>query len=120
MVGSFGRFLPGVEGRAGSAPEIWEDWREVTGSHTCDKRSTKVSRLTSSGMQYADHLRQRSSRGSPNSSLKMDLPKMTSYGRMMIEKRNSDSKYEVDELSTEYSARMDPVRHVRPLSYNNL
>lgn len=43
MVGSFGRFLPGVEGREGVAPEIWEDWREVYGSHTCDKRSPKVS-----------------------------------------------------------------------------
>jgi hypothetical protein len=43
MVGSFGRFLPGVEGREGVAPEIWEDWREVYGSHTCDKRSSKVS-----------------------------------------------------------------------------
>lgn len=42
MVGSFGRFLPGVEGRPGVAPEIWEDWREIYGSHTCDKRSTKV------------------------------------------------------------------------------
>jgi hypothetical protein len=43
MIGSFGRFLPGVEGRPGAAPEIWEDWREVYGSHTCDKRSTRVS-----------------------------------------------------------------------------
>lgn len=42
MVGSFGKYLPGVEGRAGVAPEIWEDWREIYGSHTCDKRSTKV------------------------------------------------------------------------------
>jgi hypothetical protein len=46
--------------------------------------------------------------------LKMDSPKMTSYGRTMIEKRNSDSRYEVDELSIEYLARMVPVRPVRP------
>lgn len=43
MIGSFGKFLPGTEGREGAAPEIWEDWREVYGSHTCDQRSAKVS-----------------------------------------------------------------------------
>lgn len=26
----------------GRAPEVWEDWREVYGGHTCDKRSTRV------------------------------------------------------------------------------
>lgn len=26
----------------GRAPEVWEDWREVYGGHTCDKRSTKT------------------------------------------------------------------------------
>ncbi|ORY22492.1 histidine phosphatase superfamily [Naematelia encephala] len=25
----------------GGTPEIWEDWREIYGSHTCDKRSSK-------------------------------------------------------------------------------
>jgi len=24
-------------------PEVWEDWREVYGSHTCDKRRSRVS-----------------------------------------------------------------------------
>lgn len=23
-------------------PEVWEDWREIYGSHTCDERSTKL------------------------------------------------------------------------------
>jgi hypothetical protein len=32
--------LQGVDG-----PEVWEDWREIIGSHTCDKRSSKVSSL---------------------------------------------------------------------------
>lgn len=31
----------------GRAPEVWEDWREVYGGHTCDKRSTKVSHFLS-------------------------------------------------------------------------
>lgn len=25
-------------------PEVWEDWREIVGAHTCDKRGTRVSR----------------------------------------------------------------------------
>ena len=120
MVGSFGRFLPGVEGRAGSAPEIWEDWREVTGSHTCDKRSTKVYLYRHQCHTAANHIRQRSSRGSPNSSSKMDLPRMTSYGRTMIEKQNSDNKYEVDELSIGCLVKMELVRPVRyPSDHRN-
>jgi hypothetical protein len=56
MVGSFGRFLPGVEGRPGVAPEIWEDWREIYGSHTCDKRSTKVRFFSQYREEAADEI----------------------------------------------------------------
>ena len=35
MQESWGELLTGV-------PEVWEDWREVYGSHTCDQRRTKV------------------------------------------------------------------------------
>ncbi|WRT65747.1 uncharacterized protein IL334_002695 [Kwoniella shivajii] len=34
MLESWGDLLVGT-------PEVWEDWREIYGSHTCDKRSTK-------------------------------------------------------------------------------
>lgn len=36
MVESWGEMLTGV-------PEVWEDWREIVGGHTCDKRSSRVS-----------------------------------------------------------------------------
>jgi broad specificity phosphatase PhoE len=29
-------------------PECWEDWREIYGCHTCDKRSSKASHLHAS------------------------------------------------------------------------
>lgn len=35
MVNSWGDML--------GVPECWEDFREIYGSHTCDKRSPKVS-----------------------------------------------------------------------------
>ncbi|OCF75050.1 phosphoglycerate mutase [Kwoniella mangroviensis CBS 8886] len=35
MLESWGELLTGV-------PEVWEDWREIYGSHTCDKRSTRT------------------------------------------------------------------------------
>ena len=36
ILGSWGDLLVGT-------PEVCEDWREIYGSHTCDKRSTRVS-----------------------------------------------------------------------------
>jgi broad specificity phosphatase PhoE len=36
MLHSWGDLLAGT-------PEVWEDWREVYGSHTCDKRRSRVS-----------------------------------------------------------------------------
>ena len=36
MLHSWGELLTGT-------PEVWEDWREVYGSHTCDQRRSKVS-----------------------------------------------------------------------------
>jgi hypothetical protein len=42
MLGSFGDLIGGSN-PGEKQPEIWEDWREITGSHTCDERSDKVS-----------------------------------------------------------------------------
>ena len=36
MLESWGELLKGT-------PEVWEDWREIYGSHTCDQRSSRVS-----------------------------------------------------------------------------
>lgn len=36
----------------GRAPEVWEDWREVYGGHTCDKRSPKVSSFLSRSYSF--------------------------------------------------------------------
>ena len=68
----------------------------------------------------ANHVRRRSSRGSLNSSSKMASPRKTSYGRTMIEKQNSDNKYEVDELSIGCLVKMELVRPVRyPSDHRN-
>ena len=47
MLLSFGELLTGT-------PEVWEDWREIYGSHTCDKRSTKV--LSSLDLSFISYL----------------------------------------------------------------
>ena len=40
LLESFGELL------GDARPEVWEDWREIYGSHTCDKRSPRVSPLS--------------------------------------------------------------------------
>jgi hypothetical protein len=79
MLESFGELLTGI-------PEVWEDWREIYGSHTCDKRSTRVSPpiSLSTSPTADDDNRAISRRDSPRSGSRTGSRRRTRSGRPTI------------------------------------